>query len=152
MDNWQTIKLKSDTKQLLDNLRSNYGTYDNAIKRLLNPVTPYVLSLTKTIPAATWAEKKDNYKEAPFMANVLSCNIYTPSGCQDLVLIRIGIGDQALSDWITSGDGKSLSIPINKIVRRGELIWAEIQNLDTTYEHTPTIEFILVPIEAKVSV
>jgi hypothetical protein len=150
MDNWQTIKLKSDTKQLLDNLRSNYGTYDNAIKRLINPVAPYVLSLTKTVPPATWIEKSDNYKEAPFAANVLSCNIYTPPGCEDLVYIRIGIGDKVLSDWVISGDGKSLPIPINKIVRKGELIWAEIQNKDSVYSHCPTIEFILVPIEVKI--
>lgn len=144
-----TIWVKPETKQVLDSLKSNYGTYDNAIKSLTSQ-TPYVLSLTKTVPPATWVEKNDNYKEAPFTANILSCNIYTPTGCEDLVRIKIGVGDQALSDWITSGDGKSLPIPINKIVKRGELIWAEIQNFDTTYTHTPTIEFILVPIEAKI--
>jgi hypothetical protein len=129
-------------------LKNSYGTYDNAIKSIVSQ-TPYVLSLTKTIPPETWVEKNDNYKEAPFTAKVLNCNIYTPPGSQDLLLIRVGIGDTVLSDWITSGDGKSLSIPINKIVNRGEIIWAEVQNLDITYEHTPCIEFILVPSEVR---
>jgi hypothetical protein len=148
MSEWQTIKIKQDTKQLLDILKNSYGTYDNAIKNIVSQ-TPYVLSLTKTISPETWVEKKDNYKEAPFAGKVLNCNIYTPPGSQDLLLIRVGIGDTSLSDWIMSGDGKSLSIPINKIVNRGEIIWAEVQNLDTVYEHTPCIEFILVPLEVR---
>jgi hypothetical protein len=146
---WETIKVRSDTKELLDSLRSSYGSYDNAIKAAITSV-PYVLSLTKTVPAATWIEKKDNYKEAPFTANVLSCNIFFPPGCEDLVKVRVGIGDNTITDWIMSGDGKNLSIPINKTVKRGDLIWAEIQNLDTTYAHTPTIEFILTPLESRV--
>jgi len=148
---WETIKVRSDTKELLESLRNSYGSYDNAIKAAITSV-PYVLSLTKTVPASTWLEKSDNYKLAPFAANVLSCNIFFPPGCQDLVQVRIGIGDSALTDWILSGDGKNLSIPINKPVARGTIIWAEIQNLDTTYEHTPTIEFILSPLTATVRI
>jgi hypothetical protein len=141
--------VRSDTKELLDSLRNRYGSYDNAIKAVIKAM-PYVLSLTKTVPASTWIEKSDNYKEAPFAANVLSCNIFFPNGCEDLVLLRVGIGDKTLTDWIVSGDSKSLSVPINKTVRKGELIWAEIQNKDTTYAHTPTIEFILTPLEVRV--
>jgi hypothetical protein len=146
---WETIKVRGDTKELLESLRNSYGSYDNAIKASITAM-PYVLSLTKTAPAATWLEKKDNYKEAPFTANVLSCNIFFPPGCENLVKIRIGIGDNTITDWIMSGDGKNLSVPINKPVRKGEIIWAEIQNQDTTYDHTPTIEFILTPLEVRV--
>jgi hypothetical protein len=143
--------VRSDTKELLDSLRNRYGSYDNAIKAAITSV-PYVLSLTKTVPASTWIEKSDNYKEVPFASNVLNCNIFFPPGCQDLVQVRIGIGNDTLTDWILSGDGKNLSIPINKPVARGTIIWAEIQNLDTTYDHTPTIEFILSPLTATVRI
>ncbi len=142
------IRVDEETKALLDELKPAYGTYGNVIKNLSSQL-PYVLSLTVSVPPQTWVERKDNSKPVPFTARVLSCNIFFPPGCEDLVQVRIGIGDSALSDWIRSGDNKQLTIPINKEVIRNTEIWAEIQNLDTANAHTPTIEFILAPIEVK---
>jgi len=146
---WETIKIKRDTKEILDSLRNTYGSYDNAIKAAFSSFLPYVISLTKTCPPSTWIQPEDNYKEAPFLANVVSCNIYFPPGCEDLVSVRIGIVDKEITDWIVSGDGKNVSIPINKTVKRNERIWAEIMNKDSTYPHTPTIEVILSPLTVR---
>jgi len=110
----------------------------------------YTINLTKTIPPNTWYEKFDNFQLAPFFGKLTSVNIFTPPGCEDLVKIRVGAGDDYLTDWITSADGKSLSIPLNKLVAKDTPIFAEIRNEDITYPHTPTIEVIIVRATAKI--
>jgi hypothetical protein len=110
----------------------------------------YTINLTKTTPPNTWYEKFDNFQLAPFFGKLTSVNIFTPPGCEDLVKIRVGAGDDYLTDWITSADGKSLSIPLNKLVAKDTPIFAEIRNEDITYPHTPTIEVIIVRATAKI--
>jgi len=149
MVQFTTIAVRPETKELLDKIKIE--SYDATIKAsLANPKLPYVLSLTKVCPASTWLTKEDNFKLAPFTANVVSCSIFFPAGCQNLVKVRVGIEDKTFGDWIESGDNKPLTIPINQVVEKNAVIWAEIQNEDTTYAHTPTIEFVLIPLAAKV--
>jgi len=140
------IRISEETKKLLDGIKA--GSYDETIRKLLNPnpAVPYVISLTRTVPASTWITRNENYKEMPFTGRVLSCSIFTPIGCEDLVFIKIGIGDKEMSDWIQSGDNKTISVPINQAFAKGTKVWAEIMNKDETYPHTPTIEFIVSPL------
>jgi hypothetical protein len=94
----------------------------------------YTITLTKTTPAQTWYEKFDNFQLAPFLGTITSVHIFFPPGCEDLVKVRFGVGDEYLTDWIQSADGKELIIPFNKLVAKD----------------TPTCEVELVEATAQV--
>jgi hypothetical protein len=113
-------------------------------------VVTYTITLTKTTPPQTWYERYDNFQLAPFLGTITSVHIFFPPGCEDLVKVRFGAGDDYITEWITSADGKSITIPLNKLVAKDTPIFAEIMNFDTTYPHTPTCEVILVEATAQV--
>lgn len=147
-----TIWVKQDTKNMLEAVKDKLklDSLDSTVRHLLSNLSSnpgeketFAISLTVTVPPATFITLRDNFKPAPFDGILRNATIFFPPGSEDLVFVRIGVGDEALTDFIQSGDGKLLNIPLNKFVKKNTNIWAEIQNKDITFSHTPTIEIVI---------
>jgi len=145
-----TIWVKQDTKDMLEKIKNKakLDSLDSVIRHLIPNPNPgeketFTISLTVTVPPATFITLRDNFKPAPFDGILRNATIFFPPGSEDLIFVKVGAGDEALTDFIQSGDGKLLNIPLNKFVKKDTNIWAEIQNKDISFPHTPTIEIVI---------
>jgi hypothetical protein len=103
----------------------------------------YVISLTRRLDPSTRYLPEDTRKPSPFNGTVRSIEVYFPPGCEDLITLWFGIGNETITEEIVSGDGKRLSIPVNRPIKKGEWIWMIAENRDVVYQHQPTVEVIL---------
>lgn len=105
-----------------------------------------VLSLTQTLSPSTHYLPMEISVEMPYDGVIERALIFCPPGSEDLLELRLGFrNNEFLTDWIVSGDGKTISVPIGINAKEGDLIWLEAKNKDTTYSHTPTVEVIVKP-------
>ena len=111
---------------------------------------PSVKSLTTTLAASKWYKPTEIMVRTPFACKIDRIELYYPTGCENLVQLRFGVKSyEYLTDWLTSGDQKSLTLSFDNVeLEEGSEIWMEAKNLDTTYTHTPVVEVILKPIDA----
>jgi len=101
------------------------------------------LDLTRTVPAATAILKNENYKRVWKKGKIEKVIIQFPSGCNFLVEVSFGINNKTILEKIKY-DNAVVEEVINEEVKPGDVVWAEIYNYDSTYEHTISINAIYV--------
>ena len=84
-------------------------------------------------------------ERCPLTGKCISITFHFPPGCNALVLVRAGIGQEQLipSNGFIALDDATPKFPILKDVLYGQRLWIEIQNTDAINPHTPGIIFDL---------
>ena len=92
------------------------------------------IDLSREVPPATGLTKEDNYKKLNIDGRITQIIIHFPAGCNGLVEVRVGVNEHELTDWIALDD-TTQPFNANFFVKRGDRLWAEIKNYDSTYSH-----------------
>jgi len=102
----------------------------------------YTFSLTVIVPPSSMILRTENYREFSERIRIRKISIHFPPGCQDLVKLLIGVGnDYITKNWIESADDKRLEIDEDITVEPRTRIWAEVMNEDIQYPHKVGIDF-----------
>lgn len=86
------------------------------------------------------------WRDAPYKCKITKTMRHWPNGCNGLVEIIIGVGQQQI--WPTNGmvainnatlQQEGMSVP----VRAGERMWVDIANNDALNPHTPVVSLFI---------
>lgn len=92
------------------------------------------IDLSREVPPSTGLTRNDNYKKLNIDGRITQIVIHFPSGCNGLVEVKVGVNQHELTDWIALDD-TTQNFSANFFVKRGDKLWAEIRNYDSTYSH-----------------
>ena len=110
---------------------------------------PYLINLTKKVDPATAILKNENYFVIQEYGEIEDVVIQFPSGCNFLVEVNFGINERKIVDGLKL-DGDTREVKINVKVNKGDFVWAEIYNYDSTYQHEISITSLFRPIIAEI--
>jgi len=99
------------------------------------------LDLSRTVPAATAIIKNENYKRVWKKGKIEKVIIQFPPGCNFLVEVSFGINNRTILERIKYDDAVIKEV-VNEEVKPGDVVWAEIYNYDSSYDHTISINSI----------
>lgn len=144
-----TIQVTKETAEYLKVLKEiyRYKTYEDLIRMIVRPLYGYPIDLSRTVPPGykiTRGENQFTILEDGMISRIF---ITIPPGSRNYVRIWVGIDKETIlpRGWTAENPIGLTGEIVGKFfnvfwpVRRGQVVWAEIENRDGANEHTPTI-------------